>query len=184
MMSAARVKPPRLSDARVILADVLLALDAQLAAGGPFLFGEAIGWADFCAYHPLWMMRSNSALAPQVEAHRHVRAWLDRIRELGHGESKPLSSLEALEISRTSAPRPRTDETGPAFDGIALGDSIEVSADDYAFEPSVGRLVAVGSHALAIERTDPRAGRVVVHFPRVGYRVKRGAGDSDAKERT
>jgi hypothetical protein len=25
---------------------------------------------------------------------------------------------------------------------------------------------------LAIERTDERAGRVVVHFPRVGYRVK------------
>ena len=30
-----------------------------------------------------------------------------------------------------------------------------------------------GRDALAIERSDPRAGDVVVHFPRIGYGVKR-----------
>ena len=50
---------------------------------------------------------------------------------------------------------------------------VEISADDYAFEPSIGRLVECGRNKLAIERTDERAGEVVVHFPRIGFRVRR-----------
>jgi hypothetical protein len=34
-------------------------------------------------------------------------------------------------------------------------------------------VVALGRDAIAIERSDPRAGDVVVHFPRIGFRVKR-----------
>jgi glutathione S-transferase len=173
MLAAARVKPPPLPEARVILDDVLRALDAQLAAQGPFLFGGAAGWADFCAYHPLWAMRANAVLAARLDVHPHLGAWLDRIRAFGHGEPKPLGSLQALEIARSSAPRPRSGDAGPAPGKVAVGDMVEISADDYAFEPSVGRLVECGPNELAIERTDERAGEVVVHFPRIGFRVRR-----------
>jgi len=171
MMATARVKPPPLPEAQVILEDVLRRLDAQLGAGGPFLFGDAIGWADFCAYHPLWMMRANDALAPRLGAHDRVCAWLDRIAAFGNGASKPLGAAEALAIARASEPRPRLPEEGQAPPGVAVGDEVAVSADDYALEKSVGRLVGYGPDEVAIERRDDRAGRTVVHFPRIGYRV-------------
>jgi glutathione S-transferase len=171
MIATARVKPPPPSDARVIVLETLRALEAQLAVAGPFLFGDAIGWADFCAYHPLWMMRSNAVLAPELGAHPQVARWMERMGQLGHGNPEQLASAEALEIARRSAPRSRAAEPDLPLDGIPLGATVEVAADDYAFEPSAGRLVAATVHEVAIERTDERAGRVVVHLPRVGYRV-------------
>jgi hypothetical protein len=58
-------------------------------------------------------------------------------------------------------------------DGIAIGDEVEIAADDYAFEPSAGRLVHCGPNELVIARRDARAGDVAVHFPRLGYRMTR-----------
>ena len=175
MMAAARVKPPALGDARVLFDQTLRSLDAQLGAAGPFLSGDAIGWVDFCAYHPLWMLRSTGVLASELVAFAHVTRWMERVAALGHGDPQPLCASDALAICRSSAPRSRAEASGPALEGIALGSTIEVAADDYALEPSAGRLVMATLDELAIERHDDRAGRVVVHFPRMGYRVTTSA---------
>jgi len=174
MLASARVKPPPLPTARLVLDDVLGSLDAQLGAGGPFLLGADVGWADFCAYHPLWMLQNNLAVAPRIAERAHVAAWLDRMRAFGHGAPEPLAPAEALEIARRSTPRP-PGAVGPSHGEVAIGDEVEIAADDYAFEPSAGRLVHVGPDELAIARSDPRAGDVVVHFPRLGYQVKKRA---------
>jgi len=173
MLATARVKPPALPEARVIVDDVLARLDAQLAAAGPFLLGADVGWADFCAYHPLWMMQSNAALAARLGTHRHIAPWLEHIRAFGHGDATPLPSGEALAVARSATPRPHGAASHPAGDGIAIGDQVAIAADDYAFEPSAGRLVHCGPDELAIARRDERAGDVVVHFPRIGYRLTR-----------
>jgi len=172
MMAAARVKPLAVGDARVLFDQTLRALDAQLAAAGSFLSGDVIGWVDFCAYHPLWMLRSNAVLARELDAFAHVTRWMAWIGALGHGEPQPLSASEALGISRASTPRTRAAHAGPALEGIAAGSIVEVAADDYALEPSAGRLVSATLDEIAIERSDERAGRLIVHFPRMGYRVK------------
>jgi len=44
---------------------------------------------------------------------------------------------------------------------------------DYAHDASVGRLVGLGHDDVVIERTDPRAGTLHVHFPRIGFHVKK-----------
>ena len=173
MLASARVKPPALSEARVLVGDVLRRLEAQLAAGGPYLFGADVGWADFCAYHPLWMMQANAALAPEVAAHAQVCAWLERIRAFGHGTPTAMASAEAVAVAQRSQPREPAGASAAPDDGIAVGDEVEIAADDYAFEPSAGRLVHCGPAAVAIARRDARAGDVVVHFPRLGYRMSR-----------
>jgi hypothetical protein len=117
------------------------------------------------------MLQNNASLAPKLDSYRHVGRWLERLRGFGHGEAKPMASLEALDLARSSQPRPRPGATASHGD-LPLGADVEIAADDYAFEPSAGRLVHCGPDELAIERTDARAGRVVVHFPRIGYRVK------------
>lgn len=172
MMSAARVRVPRPVDGLVIVQQTLQQLEAQLGFAGPFLMGQALGWVDLCAYHPLWSLRNNEALAPQLESYPGVVAWLDRIRVHGHGDPTPMSSREALDLCRSSGAATFTEASRASVEKLALGDEVAISAADYAHEASTGRLVYVDHDELAIERDDPRAGRVFVHFPRVGYRIE------------
>ena len=44
---------------------------------------------------------------------------------------------------------------------------------DYGVDPVSGTLVDADADSIAIRRSDPRAGDVVVHFPRLGYRIAR-----------
>jgi len=171
MMKDAPVRMPRSEAGRVIIEQTLQQLEAQLQSGGPFLFGDVVGWTDLCAYHPLWAIRQNRALVSRLEPYPHVSAWLDRIRAFGNGDSTTVSSSDALALARSSEPRPQT-PTDSRLEGLSIGDEVEVAAADYAREPSTGRLLYVAPDEVAIERTDERAGRVVVHFPRVGFRVK------------
>ena len=46
-----------------------------------------------------------------------------------------------------------------------------VTPDDYGFDPVAGTLVASSAEEIAIRRSDPAVGAVVVHFPRFGFRV-------------
>ncbi len=46
--------------------------------------------------------------------------------------------------------------------------------DDYGFDPVTGELVCSSVHEVAVRRLDPTLGEVVVHFPRIGFRVRRG----------
>jgi len=171
MMQGAPVRPPRTDAGRTIVEQTLEQLEAQLQSSGPFLLGPVVGWTDFCAYHPIWAMRQNRALVSRLEPYRHVRSWLDRIRAFGNGEPTPLSASDALGVARRSEPLARM-PVEARLEGLSLGDEVEVAATDYAREPSAGRLVYIAPDELAIERTDERAGRVVVHFPRIGFRVK------------
>jgi glutathione S-transferase len=46
-------------------------------------------------------------------------------------------------------------------------------ADDYGRDPIVGAIVRASAQEIAIRRSDPRVGDVVVHFPRAGLLVTR-----------
>ena len=50
---------------------------------------------------------------------------------------------------------------------------VTVTPDDYGFDPVAGTLVASSVDEVAIRRSDPAVGEVVVHFPRFGFRVAR-----------
>jgi glutathione S-transferase len=175
LMRSAKVPFPTIGEARAIVGDALRRLDAQLARGGPFLLGRDCGWADFCANHPLRSMRLNAALAGELAPYPNVVAWLDRIAAFGHGAPKELSSAEAIEIARRAEPRALLASEGPPLDGVAVGDEVEVSASDYGTDPVRGTLVRVGPDEVALRRRDERAGEVVVHFPRVGFTLRKPA---------
>lgn len=172
MMKDAPVRMPRYEAGRTIIEQTLQQLEAQLQSSGPFLLGAVVGWTDFCAYHPFWSMRQNRALVSRLDPYPQVSAWLDRIRAFGNGDATPLASSDALAVARSTEPRPQTPAES-RLEGLSIGDEVEVAAADYAREPSAGRLVCVAPDEVAIERTDERAGRVIVHFPRIGFRIKR-----------
>jgi hypothetical protein len=91
-------------------------------------------------------------------------------RAFGHGTREELSSDEALAVAaRASAYAPVQVEGGQGFEA---GMQVTVAATDYATDPVSGTLVGLANDEVTIERSDPRAGTVRVHFPRIGYQIR------------
>jgi glutathione S-transferase len=138
-----------------------------------FLLGDAPCIADFAAYHPLWFTRVvNPAMAGILDATPGVLAWMDRMAAIGHGKPAKLTSTEAIAIAAAAEPAPLADEAFQDDHGIALGSRVTVAAQSFGTETTEGTLVAATRTHVTLARTDDRAGRLHVHFPRIGYVLK------------
>jgi len=161
---------PTFHDAAAELRLQVAALDAQLARGGPFLFGDTPSIADFATVHPLWFVR-RAKLDAIFAPHAALRAWLDRVLAFGHGRSEPLESGEAVAIAAAATPRETVGVA--AGQGFEAGQAVTVAATDYATDAVAGRLVGLTPDEAVIARDDARAGRVHVHFPRHGFQLRK-----------
>ena len=85
-----------------------------------------------------------------------------------------MDSATALEIARASSPQTQTCADADDPQGLVPGMRVGITPDDIGGDPTVvGNIVSVSAEEIAIQRQDARVGEVVVHFPRVGYRVTR-----------
>ncbi|WP_088282832.1 glutathione S-transferase family protein [Ideonella sp. A 288] len=160
-----------LADATVQLRTHLAALDAQLAAGGPWLLGAAPCVADFSVAHALWFIRLAGPMAQVLAPHAALGAWLDRMLAIGHHLSSPMSSTEALAVSAAAAGHAAT-AVGADL-GFDAGQAVVVNAIDYGTDPVAGTLVGLSADEVVLRRSDERAGTVHVHFPRIGFQIKK-----------
>ena len=147
-------------------------IDTQLGDERTWLAGETPSLYDINAYMNLWYARSNLADADDLLAEfDHTRAWAGRLRAIGHGTRTEMSCAEALELAAKS--RPETAELHDPNDpnGRKVGDKVEIMPDDYGKIRVAGEIVALSPQHIAIRRHDPRAGEIVVHFPRAGFMV-------------
>jgi glutathione S-transferase len=136
----------------------------------PFLLGPAPCVADFAAYHPLWFSRVvNPAMAGVLDATPDVLAWMDRMAAIGHGQMSKLDSAQAIAIAASAEPAPLPEEAFQDEHGIALGSRVTIAAEAFGREPTEGILRAASRTHYTLERTDERAGRLHVHFPRIGF---------------
>ena len=138
---------------------------------GEFLFGNA-SIADFALAHPLWFIKGTPVTAPLVDDYPAVAAWLGRVLAFGHGSSSAMSAAEAIEIARAATPAELPDEPFAEASGLQAGQRVAVSATDYGVDPVEGELLFAGVEELILARDDERAGRVHVHFPRLGFKVE------------
>lgn len=144
-------------------------LDAQA-----FLLGTAPTVADFSAYHPLWFSRvRNAAMAGILEATPGVLAWMDRMAAIGHGTPEKMSSADAVALAANSTPAALMDEVFQDEHGIPLGTEVTITAESFGPEPTTGILMAATRTRYTLARTDERAGQVHVHFPRIGFVLKK-----------
>jgi len=152
-------------------------LDTQLGDGRRFLGGDEPGLADFTSYHPVWFLASYYPPAGEVlAAHRHLNAWRDRVRAIGHGKVAAMDRKEALEIARAASPETRVSADPGEPNGLKPGDKVMVMPDDYGRDPVAGELVRSSAQEIALRRVDPALGEIVVHFPRAGFMVMRAGG--------
>ena len=145
-------------------------IDRQLE-GRPFLLGDAFSLADAACFHSLWFARMDPETAAIAAAEPRLAAWFARVEAIGDGAGSPLTVDEALAIARDATPATAVSNGAGDPDGIARGDRITVTPDDYAFDPVAGEVIAIDIDEVAIHRRDPEVGDVVVHFPRAGFRV-------------
>jgi hypothetical protein len=102
-----------------------------------------------------------------------VKDWLLRMEKFGHGTHTEISSTQALDVARNNPPRDLSQAPFVDHHGIALGTQVVITAESFGLEPSAGELVAATHDRYTIRRHDPRAGTVQVHFPRVGFILKK-----------
>ena len=90
---------------------------------------------------------------------------------IGHGHRSEISTSAALDLAASATPQTQElpDPNDP--NGRKPGDRVEIVPDDYGKIKVSGDIVALSSQHIAIRRHDPRAGDVVVHFPRAGFLV-------------
>ena len=150
-------------------------IEQRLADGRDYLLGRAPGLPDALCYHVVWFLRGRYGEGTQfLGQFPLLLAWEKRVRGMGHGHAEQMEAAAAIDVAHRA--RPRTPERGDADDpeGWRPGMHVGIAPDGEGGDPVVtGRVVSVGVEEIAIARSDPRVGDVVVHFPRVGYRVRR-----------
>ena len=148
-------------------------LDTMLADGRPYILGDAPSWADILGYFPVWMCRGNIRDgAALLTRYSGIAAWEQRVQAFGHGERTDLDAESALAIAREAESIVVADVSATHLPGLQQGSAVTVTPEDYGSVPVAGELVRLTGRDIAIRRTDSRAGEVVVHFPRAGYRVE------------
>jgi glutathione S-transferase len=159
-------------DAAAALPEYLRWLDDMLAGGNPWLLGARPSIADFSVYHPLWFLSNAKAVAGILDATPRLLAWMNSIAAFQPGVPERISAEDALATARGATPA----LISAAFvdiHGIAPGSQVTVTPADYALDPVAGELVAASEREYAVRRSDPRAGTVVVHFPRIAYQLRK-----------
>jgi len=140
----------------------------------PFLLGGFPCIADFSAYHPLWYTRRIESVRTILDLTPAVIDWMDRMAAIGHGAPEKFSAAEAIAVAKAATPHTLlTDSTFQDDHGIPLGSAVTVRAESFGLEETPGTLVAATRTHYTLERSGDRTGTVHVHFPRIGYVLKK-----------
>ena len=155
---------------------------ANMLDESPFLMGDTPCIADFAVYHPLWFTRHRTpVMAGIFDATPNVLIWMDRMAAIGHAQSSKLNAIESIAISANKMPASIENEAekislNSIFQdehGIPLGSLVTVASETFGNEPTQGELVAATRMHYTLRRHDDRAGLVHVHFPRIGFILKK-----------
>jgi glutathione S-transferase len=156
---------------------------AHMVEEHEFLFGAEPCVADFAAYHPLWFTRVQvPSLADILNATPAVPEWMDRLEALSISYvPDKLDAADAVRVAHDAEPMPPggnllIDSAFQDDHGIALGTRVTIAAESFGPEPTEGELLAATRTHYTLRREDPRAGTVHVHFPRIGYVLRKAEG--------
>jgi glutathione S-transferase len=149
-------------------------LEQQLADGRAYLAGRGPTLADIHAHPFVAMLRGAlPAVAAELLAGFPALAdWERRMNDVGEGMRTEIDAATAHAVAR-AARVPDVVAIDPNdAQALAAGTTVVVEPDDTVRGGSVGELAVLAPNEVAIRRTDPRVGTVLVHFPRLGYRVR------------
>jgi len=162
--------PALAPDARNYVRAYLDTLDQSLGEK-PFLLGDTFTLADAACFHCVWFLRAEPSSFALAEKLPNVMRWFQRIDAMGYGDVKLMEPDEALRIAKSSTPATAESSDSNDPNGLKPGMRVSVTPDDYGLDPVTGVVVASSLYEIAIEREHPEVGKVVNHFPKIGFRI-------------
>jgi glutathione S-transferase len=145
---------------------------ASMVDHQPFVLGQQPSVADFSCYHALWFTQRIPPLAGILDATPSIAAWMGRMAAFGHGSLSEFDSAAAIALAAKLTPASVEKSLFQDDHGIALGSKVTITAESFGLEPTEGELAAATRTRYILRRSDPRAGTVHVHFPRIGYQLR------------
>jgi len=146
--------------------------EQTLSDDRPYLLGSSPSIADFSAYARLWWAQLFGGEQGELTALPRVEDWRRRIATIGHGRRQEMTPRQALDIARAASPiAPRHTARST---NVAPGDRISMATEGFGPDPVQGEVVGVDEEAIALRRFDDTVGEVIMHLPRLGYRVRQG----------
>ena len=148
-------------------------LDAQLADGRLFLTGDLPGLVDIQAFGVPWFTRAALPITEKLlSQYRHLPGWESRVAELGEGERRPIEAAAAHAEARDAAPDLTPNVDPDDAQQLTVGRPVTVQPDDFSQRGGVeGEVLRASALEIAIHRRTDDFGDLVIHFPRLGYRV-------------
>jgi len=175
-MSSGNMARLRPGDAAAALKSYLRRLSDMLD-DKPCLLGEQPCIADFSAYHGLWYASRVHAVKGILDLAPAVTDWMDRLKAIGHGPFEKIGAADAIAAAKAATPHTvLTDSTFQDEHGIALGSAVTIRAESFGLEETAGTLVAATRTHYTLARESDATGPVHVHFPRIGYVLKKAEG--------
>ena len=151
-------------------------LQASKSSGiGDWLLGSKPGLTDIHAHMNIWFLNKN---LPQMtreflrDAPR-TEDWFDRLNAISGPEPEEVSSADALEIAKNSAPRLLAATVGTEPQGLAPGDHVSVAPDDYGQVWVTGELVSAQPNKITLFKVENAIESLHIHFPRAGDLVRK-----------
>lgn len=148
-------------------------LEDQLADGRAFLSGDEPGLVDIQAFSVPWFARAAMPVTEKLLA-RFVSLppWEARVAALGEGVRTDITAAVALAEARLGQPDLSTNIDADDPLGLQPLAKVAVEAADFSRRGVVeGELLRLTPLTIAVLRRDSELGDIVVHFPRLGYRV-------------
>lgn len=139
----------------------------------PFVSGDAPGISDAYVYYLVWFLRGRFSGGPGfLQEFNNIQAWEKRIQDIGHGTVSEFTADDALDVARRSTPA--------SGNGVDMLDPLNLERDDQIAVSSkqspdevVGNLISLTANEVTVLRETSKTGRVAVHFPRVGYHIRK-----------
>jgi glutathione S-transferase len=176
MRKGGTIRRGPLNECRATFLHFLPKIESQFKDGRPYVLGSAACLADFGLYHTLWPVWRAPGVRAILNPFPKTDAFIERVAQFGHGAPERISSTQAIGIAKASNPVPIGYGIATELEeGMKLGDVVEVLPVDYGFDPVRGELLTASADEIVVRRTDPRAGDLQVHFPRVGYELRKPA---------
>ncbi len=140
-------------------------VDAQLADGRAFFFGDTPNAVDASLFMHVWFTRAVAEKAGAGDF-GHIAPWAERVADIGHGSNESLAGPDALDMAADGSP---ADPQGEVRATFSAGAAVTVTPDDSGRVPVAGKLARADDERITIIREDERVGEVAVHFPRAGF---------------
>lgn len=161
-----------LDHARAQLRALAGLLNMQLADGRLFLEGDKPSLADIHAFSVPWFAR---AAMPEVNGllnkFTHLLPWEHRIAEIGEGNKQSTTAAEAHATALATTPATTAEIDPEDAQHLTAGQIVTVTPDDSNRGEVQGEVVVANEHEIAVRHSNETAGELIVHFPRIGYRV-------------